>query len=312
MARLIPPENSPQSGTPEPMTSEHTVGRSSSCRLRLVDPEVSGHHAVIRWTGEAWELRDLGSRNGTWANGKRVDPGRKRVLEVGDRLAFGQELRAWEVADLTPPEPMARNSDGRWLQGDDGLLLLPDAESATACIFEEGGHWIAELEPGPRRLEDGAEISVNGQSFSLFLPERVASTREAGGGVVDLSRATLHFKVSMDEEHVELDLIDGETRLTLPHRAHLYLVLDLARARLEDAKDADLPESEQGWRYNDVLMSDHRIPVNQFNVVLFRARRQLKRADVLGADEKRMRLRHPGNLRSGGPGSNRNRWSRAE
>ena len=290
----------PTTGSSElPLSTEHTVGRSSTCRLHLAEPEVSGHHAVIRWTGESWEIRDLGSRNGTWVGDVLLAAGTRRVLEPGQRLAFGKQEATWTVLDVAPPEPLGQRADGAWRVGDDGLLLLPDAETATACIFEEGGRWVAELDHELARLVDGQELEVDGQTWTLFLPERIAATREGGSGIVDLGRATLTLRVSQDEEHVELHLQDGQDAIELPHRSHLYLVLTLARARLEDAGQDDVSESEQGWLYQEDLVRDLRIPEQQFNVVLFRARRQLKRAGVLGADELIERRRGSGQLRLG-------------
>jgi predicted Zn finger-like uncharacterized protein len=48
------------------------IGRAAG-DIRLPDPRVSGRHAQVELSGgDAW-LRDLGSTNGTFVNGKRVD-----------------------------------------------------------------------------------------------------------------------------------------------------------------------------------------------------------------------------------------------
>lgn len=286
-------------GAPVYLTAEHTVGRSSSCRLRLSSPEVSGHHAVIRWTGEAWEIRDLGSRNGTFVDGVVLESGQRRVLAPGQALAFGDAGTAWQVDEVSPPEPVARGADGSWREGDDGLLLLPDADSAELCIYEESGRWVAERGDEVDAARDGDTVQAGGQEWSLFLPGRVAGTRESSVAELDLARARLTLRVSQDEEHVEAVLEDGPHRLELPHRAHLYVMLSLARARLADAEDPEVTGSEAGWLYQEQLAHDHRIPPNQFNVVLFRARRQLKRAGVRGADDLIERRRGSGQLRLG-------------
>ena len=49
-----------------------TIGRSSSCQLVLGDDTVSRRHAELFLEGSRWILRDLGSSNGTWVNGRRV------------------------------------------------------------------------------------------------------------------------------------------------------------------------------------------------------------------------------------------------
>ncbi len=64
------------------------VGRSSYCSVALTHPSVSRvHAAVVRRDGHL-EIRDLGSKNGTFVNGAGVGAAPKR-LEVGDVLRFG-------------------------------------------------------------------------------------------------------------------------------------------------------------------------------------------------------------------------------
>jgi hypothetical protein len=48
------------------------LGRSSSCQLVFADDTVSRRHAELFLDGGRWLLRDLGSANGTWVNGRRV------------------------------------------------------------------------------------------------------------------------------------------------------------------------------------------------------------------------------------------------
>jgi len=62
------------------------VGRSSSCELVLTDDTVSRRHAELRIEGGRWLLRDLGSSNGTWVNGRRVV---EAEVRPGDVLHLG-------------------------------------------------------------------------------------------------------------------------------------------------------------------------------------------------------------------------------
>jgi hypothetical protein len=48
------------------------LGRSSGCQLVFADDTVSRRHAELRMVDGRWILRDLGSANGTWVNGRRV------------------------------------------------------------------------------------------------------------------------------------------------------------------------------------------------------------------------------------------------
>lgn len=50
------------------------------------DPAVSFNHAVIEETSGRWEIKDLGSTNGTLVNGKKIT---RHFLADGDLAAFG-------------------------------------------------------------------------------------------------------------------------------------------------------------------------------------------------------------------------------
>jgi hypothetical protein len=63
------------------------IGRLSGCELYLDNDTVSRNHAEFRRIGEHWEITDLGSRNGTHVNGRRV-VGTVRVAD-GDVVGFG-------------------------------------------------------------------------------------------------------------------------------------------------------------------------------------------------------------------------------
>lgn len=59
------------------------VGRTRSAALQVKDPAVSESHAELEWKGGRWEIRDLGSTNGTRLNGilLRAQGERPRWLE---------------------------------------------------------------------------------------------------------------------------------------------------------------------------------------------------------------------------------------
>jgi pSer/pThr/pTyr-binding forkhead associated (FHA) protein len=68
-----------------------TVGRETECDVPLGSPTVSRRHALVAPDGEGWIVRDLGSGNGTFLDGRRVDEAR---LLNGVALRFGS-VPAW-------------------------------------------------------------------------------------------------------------------------------------------------------------------------------------------------------------------------
>jgi hypothetical protein len=64
----------------------HVIGSAEGCELVLRHPSVSRHHAAMVVSSSEVVVEDLGSRNGTFLNGARVE---RAVLESGDMLHLG-------------------------------------------------------------------------------------------------------------------------------------------------------------------------------------------------------------------------------
>ncbi|TMA73180.1 MAG: FHA domain-containing protein [Deltaproteobacteria bacterium] len=64
-----------------------TVGRSDQCDIAVKDSSMSGRHAEISKINGEIRVRDMGSANGIWLNGERVDD---VELFDGDVLRLGQ------------------------------------------------------------------------------------------------------------------------------------------------------------------------------------------------------------------------------
>lgn len=72
---------------PFAITKSHTViGRDTRCDVRVALPSVSARHCELAVEGALLTLTDLGSPNGTFRNGERVE---KVILSPGDRLTVG-------------------------------------------------------------------------------------------------------------------------------------------------------------------------------------------------------------------------------
>ena len=68
------------------VTATTVVGRGAEADIQLHDTGVSRRHAELRRVGDGLEVHDLGSTNGTWVNGRRVQG---TSLKDGDRVTVG-------------------------------------------------------------------------------------------------------------------------------------------------------------------------------------------------------------------------------
>lgn len=91
LGRLIvvdSPEGRPQMGTSIPLDAVNSLGRDVNNSIVIDDPFASTEHAVLTFRGRDWYVEDLGSTNGTYVNGNRVDG--VAPLGYGDELQIGQ------------------------------------------------------------------------------------------------------------------------------------------------------------------------------------------------------------------------------
>ncbi len=95
-ARLVlkeaPPADGPL-GRAVTLTGDTTIGRRAVCDVVVQDDSVSGRHARLRRRAGGWEVEDLGSTNGTFVNGTRIES--RTRLQPGDVIAVG--LSRWQL-----------------------------------------------------------------------------------------------------------------------------------------------------------------------------------------------------------------------
>jgi pSer/pThr/pTyr-binding forkhead associated (FHA) protein len=84
------------------MTKErYTIGRLPDNDVRIDNPSVSGHHALIINILNDSFLEDLNSTNGTYANGKLI---KKHALKHGDVITVGHHHLRFVDSEVEEPE----------------------------------------------------------------------------------------------------------------------------------------------------------------------------------------------------------------
>jgi len=77
------------------------VGRAVNCDCAIVDATVSRRHAELTVAQNGLQVKDVGSSNGTFVNGVKVD---SYFVVPGDTLTFGKV--AFRVEELAPVAPL--------------------------------------------------------------------------------------------------------------------------------------------------------------------------------------------------------------
>lgn len=63
------------------------IGRNSNCDQVIAEPMVSARHAKIKWVTNGAIIEDLGSSNGTFVNGVKID--QPTLIKAGDIIGLG-------------------------------------------------------------------------------------------------------------------------------------------------------------------------------------------------------------------------------
>lgn len=290
-----------QSGADVPLAARTVIGRSRTCQLQLDLANVSALHAEFTWDSRAWHLRDLGSRNGTFVAGRRIPPGHQVALDLGAEIGFGAPGSHYRFIECSAPRLMAFGPDEIRVAEDD-LLCLPSPTECEAMIFRDSDdRWVIESSEGTRPLVGEDVVVVSSRAYAVHLPCGILATRDAEALREDaLVEGVFEFLVSRDGEHVDLSVHHGDCVRAIESRAHVFLLLALARARLADRADARLPESEHGWMHRDDVMKQLAISDPQLlNLWVYRARQQFAQTKLRGASKVIERREGAGQLRIG-------------
>ena len=150
--------------------AEAVIGRASSGQIVLRSDQASRKHARVTWSGggadvKGWHIEDLGSRNGTFVNGERLQQPRPLrdgdVIEVaGFFIHFSRTIEGGSRASEGPPRP---DSAAAAHATDDQITMEVDPESIT----DRRRHSRYLHGPPPRHDQVGASGPLLKLAFEL-------------------------------------------------------------------------------------------------------------------------------------------------
>jgi hypothetical protein len=141
-------ESGPLEGQRFEIAEELTIGREDQA-LTVDEPGVSRRHAVVRASGDVVTIEDLGSLNGTFVNGAKIDA--RTTIGHGDTVRIGgtsfrfQSARAGETVAVPAPRVeapdlpfgafAAGNVTGRHPARVASRQLVPELITVLAIVF---------------------------------------------------------------------------------------------------------------------------------------------------------------------------------
>ena len=162
-------------------TAQVSVGRGQDNVVVLADPKVSREHLVLDLEADGARFRDLGSQNGTFLAGERVESG---FLRNGETLALGSTTLELQVHDACAQalEALLRIEDESALDPVSTDLVERVLEASIACTHAERG-FVLTVHPTGMRMAaarglDRDEIPLAERELSWSLAIRVATGGE--------------------------------------------------------------------------------------------------------------------------------------
>src|SRR6187402_2285480 len=100
------------------------IGRREDCDLRIPLGDVSRKHCRVVRSGDVMSIEDLGSSNGTFVNGQRVQ---ETVLAAGDTVQVGPVVFCVQIDGVPAEEEMAPIFAAPAEPYDEGVEPIDDA-----------------------------------------------------------------------------------------------------------------------------------------------------------------------------------------
>jgi transcriptional regulator with GAF, ATPase, and Fis domain len=196
------------------------VGTSPACGLRLTDRQVSRRHLALESTGQFLRVTDLGSTNGSYVNGIRVE---SALLAGGEKVVLGGTTLQMQAFD-GPAAPMqvGESRFGRLLGASEamrrlyplcerlaksGVPILIEGETGTGKeLLAESLHEQSARADRPFVVFDCSTVAPSLIESRLFGHERGAFTgaTSARKGVFELAHGGTIFIDEIGELGIDL------------------------------------------------------------------------------------------------------------
>lgn len=225
-----------------------TVGRSKDNNILIPNPWISRSHAFIqKLENGAFYLIDLGSRNGTFVNGRRVNV--PTILNHLDEIMFGQT----EILFYNPQQEeitllQDRSSRNRMFQTDpetDVLherrlisVMVVDIRNFTQLSRELDNNTLSQV-VGTWFRQVGDIIKSSGSWVDKYIGDAVMSIWFHGETTVDPQQLINIFQAVSELNQMTTDL---QRQLSLPHDLRIGAGINTGYAMIGNTGTGDRPD----------------------------------------------------------------------
>ncbi len=164
------------------------IGRAPDNEIQLDAQVVSRRHAALEKAGPGWQLRDLGTVNGTYLNGARIEG--TAPLKEGDTIQIGSfSMVVGDDQNITHVAPMKKAADRKsgegWIATKGERVTHEDRAARERSATERA---YLTLNSGPPRVIEkdvyqvGKDAACDLRLEGVFAPRKLALIVRGHGG----------------------------------------------------------------------------------------------------------------------------------
>lgn len=226
-----------------------TIGRSKNNSIIITEPWISRNHAFIqRLDNGVFYLIDLGSRNGSFVSGRRVNV--PTILNHGDQILFGQT----EMIFLNPPterKTLPQNVSEDTLSRFDSdpitdtiherrliSVMVVDIRNFTVFSRQVDNH-VLSLTMGTWFRQAGDIIKSSGSWVDKYIGDAIMSIWFHGETEVDPDQLIGVFQAISDLNQMTTDL---QRQLSLPFQLRIGAGVNTGYAMVGNTGTGDRPD----------------------------------------------------------------------
>ncbi|HMI78746.1 MAG TPA: FHA domain-containing protein, partial [Ferruginibacter sp.] len=146
------------------------IGRDNTNDIIINEPSISRNHAIVTNLGNGtYEVKDLGSSNGTFVNGQRI---KQQVISPGDKLKAGSSMVDWQAAFQASPaktdsviqeDPFAkiRRTIMAGSADDNDIILnntFVSAHHAKISVLKNGNYYLQDMGSSNGSFVNGSKV----------------------------------------------------------------------------------------------------------------------------------------------------------
>jgi len=198
------------------------IGRREDCDLRIPLSEVSRKHCRFIKDGDSIRIEDLGSSNGTYHNGQRVQ---EAILSPGDTIQIGPVLFCIQIDGVPAEEEMApiyhSAEEPAYDEATAGAMAEMSTEAVASGGIEEELETLPEEAVAEEELEtlpeEGTEEQLETLSEEPVAEEELTPFEEAPAALEEEPLTLEEEPLAMEEE--PLEMLEEETPAAAPAAA---------------------------------------------------------------------------------------------